>query len=151
MKDVEFNGFICSTNKAKIDLDVVHDYLCNESYWAKGIPIEVVKNSVENSLCFGIYQGSEQVGFARVITDFSTFAYLCDLFVLAKFQGKGLSKFLMKCILSHSNLKGLRRFLLATRDAHGLYKQVGFTPIARPEFWMEINDSEVYSKNEKRF
>jgi GNAT superfamily N-acetyltransferase len=139
------HNYLISTDKSKIDIDVVHGFL-SESYWAKGIPKETVFRSIENSLCFGIYQNEELIGFARVISDFATFAYLGDVFVLPSHRGKGLSKWLMEIIVAHSQLQGLRRFTLATRDAHGLYEQYGFKPFARPERWMERHNPGVYKK-----
>lgn len=133
-----------STDPARIDLDVVHNYLTN-CYWAKGIPRDVVARSIEHSLCFGIYHGSEgQVGFARVISDFATIAYLGDVFVLEAHRGQGLSKWLMECITRHPALQGLRRWILLTRDAHGLYSQFGFTPLKSAEPYMELHRPDVY-------
>ncbi len=131
-------GFAISTDKTLIDFDVVYNYLSYQSYWAKGIPTHTLKNAIENSLCFGIYQASAQVGFARVITDKATFAYICDVFVLDNYRRLGLSKWLIQTIKQHPELQGLRRWSLATADAHGLYEQFGFTTITRPERWMEI-------------
>jgi GNAT superfamily N-acetyltransferase len=115
-----------------------------QSYWAEGIPIEIVKRSIENSLCFGVYKTSQQIGFARLVTDYATFAYLADVFILESFRGQGLSKWLMETIVSHPDLQGLRRWMLATRDAHELYRKYGFTAIASPERWMERHFPEVY-------
>ncbi|MCG2612065.1 GNAT family N-acetyltransferase [Flavobacterium sp. SM15] len=137
---------IC-TDKTKIDAIAVHDFLSNHSYWAKNIPLETVQKAIENSLCFGVYQNSIQIGFARVITDFSTIGYLGDVYILNEFRGKGLSKWLMKTIMSHPDLQGLRRWILLTADAHELYKQYGWKEIQRPERYMEIFNSEVYSSN----
>lgn len=122
-----------STNKDKLQVDVVHQYLSEESYWAKDIPRSLVETSIENSLCFGLYHGDQQVGFARVITDFATFGYLADVFVLTAHRKQGLSKWLMEVILAHPGLLTLRRFMLATQDAHGLYKQFGFLGMEHPE------------------
>jgi N-acetylglutamate synthase-like GNAT family acetyltransferase len=137
--------FIISTNPKRIDLDVVHGFLTN-SYWAKGISRELVAGSIENSLCFGIYEGHSQVGFARVISDFATFAYLGDVFVLESHRGRGLGKWLMECIIQHPALQNLRRWVLLTRDAHGLYSQFGFTPVKSPERYMERHDAAVYAR-----
>jgi GNAT superfamily N-acetyltransferase len=135
---------VISTDRARLDLDVIHGFLTN-CYWAKGIPREVVARSIENSLCFGIYDGSgRQVGFARVISDFATIAYLGDVFVLESHRGQGLGKWLMQCIMQHPAVQGLRRWILLTRDAHGLYSQVGFTPISAPEVYMELHQPNVY-------
>ena len=125
------DGYLISTDKSKIDIATVHRFL-SQTYWAEGIPIEIVKRGVDNSLCFAIYRGERLIGFARVITDFATFAYLADVFILPEERGKGLSKWLMRVILDHPRLQGLRRFTLATRDAHGLYAQFGFTPFDKP-------------------
>jgi GNAT superfamily N-acetyltransferase len=137
--------FVISTEKSKLDIDIIHAFL-STSYWAKDIPRSIVEKSIENSLCFGAYNGNAQIGFARVISDFATFAYLGDVFVLEDYRGKGISKMLMKEIIQHPRLQGLRRFMLATRDAHGLYKQFGFVPTASPERMMEIVDSEIYQR-----
>jgi N-acetylglutamate synthase-like GNAT family acetyltransferase len=125
-------------------MDVIHGFLTN-CYWAKGISREVVTRSIENSLCFGIYENSgAQVGFARVVSDFATFAYLGDVFVLESYRGRGLSKWLMECVAQHSELQNLRRWILLTRDAHGLYSQVGFLPLKAPERYMELHCPNVY-------
>jgi GNAT superfamily N-acetyltransferase len=137
--------FQISTDPARIDLRAVHEFLTN-SYWARGIPLETVQRSIENSLCFGIYHGDRQIGFARVITDRATFAYLADVFVLPDYRGRGLSKWLMECIIAHPDLQGLRRWMLATQDAHELYAQYGFSSLKAPERWMEIHRPDVYKK-----
>ena len=132
-------GYEISTDKSLIDFEVVYKYLNGDSYWANGIQAEKLRKAVENSMCFGVYdRENNQVGFARVITDQATFAYICDLFILPGFRGLGLSKWLVQSILGHPELQGLRRWSLATADAHGLYNQFGFTQITRPEVWMEI-------------
>jgi len=145
MENLEWRkqGWVISTDKTKISIDVVHDYL-SQSYWAAGIPVSIVEKSIENSLCFGVYDQEKQIGFARVISDFATFAYLADVFIIPAERGKGLSKWLMKIIIEHPQLQGLRRFTLATRDAHGLYDQFGFKPFARPDRWMEVHNPAVY-------
>ncbi len=128
--DALTNNFIISTNKNQLNVAVIHNYLCNESYWAKNIPVAVVQKSIEGSFCFGVYKKDEpqvQIGFARVITDNATFGYLADVFILEKYRGNGLSKWLMHEIMQHEQLQGFRRWMLATKDAHGLYKQFGFT------------------------
>ena len=135
----EKQGFQISTDKKLLDRELIYNYLDKESYWAQGIPRERVEISIENSLCFGIFHGQEQAGFARVITDKATFAYLCDVFVLTKYRHLGLSKWLIQTIVQHPELQGLRRWSLATADAHGLYKQFGFTKLSKPEAWMEIH------------
>ncbi|MFI5133650.1 MAG: GNAT family N-acetyltransferase [Chitinophagales bacterium] len=140
------NDYIISTDKAKIDIEFVHDYLCNHSYWAEGIPMETLEKSIENSLCFGVYFNNEQVGFARVISDMATYAYLADVFIVEKERGKGLSKWLLQEIINYPQLQGLRRFMLATRDAHNLYAQYGFSLLKRPERWMERHNPDIYKK-----
>lgn len=134
-----------STDKSLLDIPLIHHFLTEESYWAKGIPLETVQRSIENSLCFGVFIDQKQVGFARVITDNATFAYLADVFILHEFRGKGLSKKLMAYIRSHPQVQGLRRWLLATADAHGLYEQFGFQNLAQPDRFMEIRNLSVYS------
>jgi GNAT superfamily N-acetyltransferase len=136
--------FLISTDRARLDLDVIHGFLTN-CYWAKGIPRDVVALSIENSLCFGIYDGrGALVGFARVVTDFATFAYLGDVFVLEPYRGRGLSKALMECVMQHPALQGLRRWVLLTRDAHGLYERFGFAPLKSAERYMELHRPDVY-------
>lgn len=136
---------LISTSRKRLNLDVIHGFLTN-CYWAKGISREIVARSIEHSLCFGIYDDGAQVGFARVITDFATFAYLGDVFVLESHRGCGLSKWLMECIIQHPALQNLRRWVLLTRDAHGLYSQYGFTPLKAPERYMERHDPAVYQR-----
>jgi GNAT superfamily N-acetyltransferase len=136
--------FLLSTDPSRLDLDLIHGFLTN-CYWAKGIPRELVARSIEHSLCFGIYDSKgAQVGFARVVSDFATFAYLGDVFVLESHRGRGLSKWMMECIMKHCALENLRRWILATRDAHGLYAQYGFEPLNRPERYMELHCPDVY-------
>jgi GNAT superfamily N-acetyltransferase len=138
--------FVISTDPARLDVDLIHNFLTN-CYWAKGIPRGVVTRSIEHSLCFGVYDGSRaQVGFARVISDFATVAYLGDVFVLESHRGRGLSKWLMECITGHPALQGLRRWILLTRDAHGLYSQFGFKPLKTPQGYMELHDADVYER-----
>ncbi len=131
-------GFKISTDNNLLDIDLIYNYLDKESYWGQGIPLEKLKKALENSLCFGVYSNEKQVGFARVISDKATFAYLCDVFVLTDYRGIGLSKWLLQTIKNHPELQGLRRWSLATADAHGLYRQFGFVPIDKPELWMGI-------------
>jgi len=136
--------FLISTDRARLDLDVIHRFLTN-CYWAKGIPREIVARSIEHSLCFGVYDGSgKQVGFARVISDLATYAYIADVFVLESHRGHGLGKALMECITQHPVLQGLRRWSLSTLDAHGLYSQFGFSPPKWPERYMEILRPNIY-------
>lgn len=149
--------FVISTDPARLDLDVIHGFLTN-CYWAKGIPREIVARSIEHSLCFGIYDeggdgisvlaeekrtGAHQVGFARVISDFATVAYLGDVFVLESHRGRGLSKWMMECVIQHPALQGLRRWILLTRDAHALYAKFGFTAVKAPRY-MELYRPDVY-------
>jgi GNAT superfamily N-acetyltransferase len=144
-KVVEYrrDEFLISTDRERLSLDVVHGFLTN-CYWAKGIPREVVVRSIEGALCFGVYEGSVQVGFARVISDFATIAYVGDVFVLETHRGRGLAKWLMECIIEHPALQNLRRWILTTRDSHGLYSQVGFTQLKAPEAFMERHRANVY-------
>ena len=138
--------FLISTDRAKLDLDVIHGFLTH-SYWAEGIPRETVIRAIENSLCFGVYNGAEQVGFARVISDFATYAYLADVFILEPYRERGLGKELIASVMAHPELQGLRRWSLGTRDAHGLYAQFGFTALDNPSRMMEIADPEVYLRS----
>jgi len=140
------NGLLISTDKAKLDLNLIHQHLSTSTYWAQNIPIAIVKKSIERSLCFGIYENKSQVGFARVVTDYATFAWISDVFVIYTHKGRGLSKWLMDCIMSHPDMQGLRRWILATRDAHGLYAQYGFKPLEKPEMFMEIMMPNPYDK-----
>ena len=137
---LEFNrdNFVISTDPSRLDLAWIHDYLANEAYWSRGIPYDVFQRSIQNSLCFGLYHLDNQIGFARVISDFATFAYLGDVFVAPEYRQRELGKWLVECIISHPELQGLRRWMLATSDAHGLYKKSGFTPLRHPENLMEM-------------
>ncbi len=137
-------NYTISTDKHELQINVIHTYLSTQSYWAKHIPLEIVERSIENSLSFGVYYKGEQVGFARVISDFAVFAYLADVFVLEAHRGKGLSKRLMNAIMNHPKLQGLRVFALKTKDAHGLYKQFGFNVGKNPENFMEIKHENFY-------
>jgi GNAT superfamily N-acetyltransferase len=130
----EYGGFFISTEKTRLDIPLIHEYLSQHSYWAKGRPFEVVQKSIENSHCFGVYEGDRLVGFARVVTDYATFSWLCDVFILETFRGRGLGKWLVETIVDYPGLQNARRFLLATRDAHDLYaKYGGFERITMPE------------------
>lgn len=141
--------FIISTSRARLSVDVIHGFLTN-CYWAKGVPRQVVERSIQHALCFGIYDGEgAQVGFARVISDFATIAYIGDVFVLETHRGRGLGKWLMQCIMQHPALQNLRRWILTTRDAHALYSQVGFTPVKSPEKYMELHRADVYETPRK--
>jgi GNAT superfamily N-acetyltransferase len=130
-------GYNISTDKDLLDFAAIYLYLSEESYWAAGIPADRLKNAINNSMCFGVYKDTAQAGFARVVTDKASFAYICDVFILPGYRGIGLSKWLIQAIVEHPELQGLRRWSLATADAHGLYSQFGFTPLSKPENWME--------------
>lgn len=134
-----------STDGRRLDRAAVHEFL-RGSYWAGNIPRDVVDRAIEGSLCFGVYEGSRQVGFARVVSDRATFAYLADVFVLESHRGRGLAAWLMETIRSHPALQGLRRWMLVTKDAHRLYRRCGFEPLAHPERIMEIVDTDIYSR-----
>ena len=136
--------YLISTDTNRLDLAVVHGFLTT-SYWAAGIPLEIVKKSIEHSLSFGVYKGEQQVGYARVITDYATFAYIGDVFILEEFRGRGLSKWLMEVIADHPELQGLRRWLLLTRDAQGLYEKTGFVRPKTPERYMEKHFTDAYN------
>jgi GNAT superfamily N-acetyltransferase len=136
--EFEKEAYLISTDKSKLDIDRIHDYLSKDSYWAENIPCDIIERSIANSLSFGIYHNQQQIGFARVITDFATYGYLGDVFVSASYRGLGLSKWLMDCIFHQiPELQGFRRWSIATADAHGLYRQYGFSDLARPERMME--------------
>jgi GNAT superfamily N-acetyltransferase len=127
-----------STDSSQLQVDVIHRYLSEESYWARGIPMDLVVTSIQHSLCFGMYDGEDQIGFARVVTDFARYAYLCDVFVLPEYRGQGLGKWLVETVVSHPSLARLAVITLSTRDAHGLYAQYGFQPLRSPERHMEL-------------
>ncbi|HEV8066134.1 MAG TPA: GNAT family N-acetyltransferase [Planctomycetaceae bacterium] len=136
--------YFLSTDPSLLDVSLIHKFLSEQSYWAPGITREVVERSLENSLCFGLFQESRQIGFARVVTDRATFAWLGDVFVIDEFRGQGLGKWMVGALLEHPDLQGLRRCLLGTRDAHGLYTQFGFTPLADPSRFLEIHRPNLY-------
>ena len=138
-------GYEITTERARIDVSAVHRYLSEQSYWAKNIPVEIVERAIQHSLCFAVLHGDQLAGFARVTSDRATVAYLGDVFILPAHRGKGLSKWLMESICAHPQLQGLRRWMLATADAHGLYAQFGFTPLKAPARWMEKHDHDVYA------
>lgn len=132
------NGdFIISTDRNRLQIDVIHKYLSEESYWARERTKEQTMTAIKNSLPFAVYKGENLIGFARIVTDYTTFAYLGDVFILPEFQGAGIGKFLMETILAHPDLQNFRRWILATKDAHGLYEQFGFSALKHPERWME--------------
>jgi GNAT superfamily N-acetyltransferase len=138
-----FQSYRISTDPRLFDVAAIHAYL-TASYWAQGIPRDVVARSIAASLCFGLFEEKAQIGFARVISDRTTFAYLADVYVLESHRGRGLGKWLIEVVMSHPDLQGLRRFLLATRDAHGLYEKFGFTPLKKPGIFMEVFRPDVY-------
>jgi GNAT superfamily N-acetyltransferase len=142
------NGYTISTDKTKLQFDVIHGFL-STSYWSPNIPMEIVKRAAENCLVFGIYKNDKQVGYARIISDYATFAYLADVFILESERGKGLSKWLMESIMQVPDLQGLRRWMLATRDAHGLYAQFGFTPLDNLDMMMQIARPHIYLEMQK--
>ena len=142
----EEGGLLFSTDRARLDIDRIHDFLSRESYWVPGIRREFVERAIANSICFAAYEGDRQLAFARVITDGAGFAWLADVFVLGDQRGLGLGKRLMEFVLAHPDLQRIRRFMLATRDAHDLYSRFGFTPLAHPERLMERYDAEALSR-----
>ncbi|CAN5745891.1 GNAT family N-acetyltransferase [soil metagenome] len=137
------DAFCISTDTAKLNISYIHQFL-TYTYWAEGISIEIVKKSIEGSVCFGLYENHLQIGFARVVTDKATFGYLADVFVDEKYRGRGLSKWLMEVIMAHPELQGFRNWMLGTKDAHGLYAQFGFTPLNQPERIMRKNVPDIY-------
>jgi GNAT superfamily N-acetyltransferase len=143
-------SYSISTDRALLDVSLIHAFLSEQSYWAPGIPREVVERSLDNSLCFGLYHQARQVGFARVVTDRTTFAWLADVFVIDAHRGGGLGKWMIESLLTHPDLQGLRRVLLGTRDAHGLYAQYGFKPLADPTRFLEIHWPNLYLTDPKR-
>lgn len=133
--------FYITTDRSKLDLKVIHDFLANRSYWSRNIPFDKVETAVANSLNFGLFHHDRQIGYARVISDFSSIAYLGDVFILEEYRGQGHARWLMDTVVSHPGLQGLRRWILLTRDAHGLYRKYGWKPIVNPDKWMERNDA----------
>jgi N-acetylglutamate synthase-like GNAT family acetyltransferase len=145
MKTQQFlDEYEISTDTDRLNVEVIHNFLAEESYWSPGIPRAIVERAMQNSLCFGVYHRTAQVGFARVVTDKSTFALLADLFILSAHRGQGLSKWLMHCVVGHEDLQGLRRLLLLTSDAHGLYRQFGFKELGNPSRFMEVLRQDIY-------
>jgi len=144
ISEKKIDNYIISNDRAKLDVNYIHYFLSKESYWAKNIPIELVKTSIEGSFCFGVYHQGKQIGFARVITDYATFGYLADVFIDKNYRGKGLSKELMKFIMEQEVIKKLRRFMLATLDAHSLYAQFGFESQEGNKRFMSIKFFEEY-------
>ena len=146
----ERGEYLITSDRSRLDVGFIHNFLANETYWAVGRSIEVVKRSIDNSLCFGIYRKTEQIGFARVVTDFATFAWLADVFIVPEHRGHGLAKWLMEVILAHPELQGFRRWVLATKDAHSLYAQFGFIPLHQPGRWMERPDPNMHESPDYR-
>jgi GNAT superfamily N-acetyltransferase len=144
MENWSRDGYTISTDQAKLNVDAVFTYISKESYWASGIPRDVVERSLRNSLCFGLYRDNAQIGFTRVVSDYATMAYVGDVYVLAEHRGRGLSKWMMECVLAHPELQHLRRWILVTRDAHELYRKFGFTNLKRPEGYMELHNPDIY-------
>jgi len=140
------DSFSISTDRDRLDVRAIHSFLSESAYWSLGISKSVVETAIANSLCFGMFDGDAQIGFARVVTDRATFAWLCDVYVLPEFRGRGLAAWMIDSVLEHPDLQGLRRVLLATRDAHGLYRQSGFGPLPNPDRWMIVADPDVYSR-----
>jgi GNAT superfamily N-acetyltransferase len=135
--DYQRGEYVISTDRNRLDVEAIHDYLSRRSYWAQGRTLAAVRTSVEHSLCFGLYDGPRQAGFARVVTDYATFGWLCDVFVLEDYRSRGLGKWLIECVVAHPDLQGLRMFILATSDAHELYRRYGqFEAMPNPEKWM---------------
>jgi GNAT superfamily N-acetyltransferase len=143
--EAEREGYTLSTDLSRLDLAAIHRFL-SASYWSPGLPREVLTRAIAGSLCFGLYDDRQQVGFARVITDRATFAYLCDVYVLEAHRGRGLGRWIMEMVAAHPSLQGLRRFVLVTRDAHGLYARYGFRPLASPESYMELHRPDAYAQ-----
>ena len=142
--EVQKDDYLISTDPSLLNLHFIHSFLCNESYWAKNIPFAVVENSIKHSLCFGVYSSAEQIGFARLITDKATFAYLADVFIVPAYRGRGLSKWLVETIHAHPELQTLRRWMLGTLDAHELYKKFGWTPLQEPQRFMQKHNPDAY-------
>jgi GNAT superfamily N-acetyltransferase len=137
------NHLLVTTDPEKLDVDAIHAFL-TRAYWCEGIPREIVERALRQSLCFGLFDATAQIGLARVVTDYAVFAYLCDVYVLESHRGRGLGKWLIECVMAHPQLQGLRRFNLATRDAHSLYAQFGFQPLRQPEAHMERHKPDIY-------
>jgi GNAT superfamily N-acetyltransferase len=141
----QITGFSISTDKSKLQLERVHRFLSQEAYWCLGIPLEVVRKAISTSLCFGVYaESGEQIGFARVVSDQATFAWICDVYIEKEYRGRGISTWLMETLMSHPELQGLRRLCLATKDAHTLYQKFGFVVTQTPGNWLEIKNNDIY-------
>ncbi|MES2801772.1 MAG: GNAT family N-acetyltransferase [Bdellovibrionota bacterium] len=139
------DNFLISTDKSLLQIPKIHNFLSVDSYWSPGIPIEIVTRAIENSLCLGVYnENKEQVGFARIVTDYAGFAWVCDIYIENNFRKLGLSKWLMSCVMAHPDLQNMRRICLATKDAHELYKKFGFEVTKTPQNWLEIKNNDIY-------
>lgn len=138
--------YLVSTDPARLDVRAIHEYLTTEAYWCAGIPLETVLRALEHSLNFGLFDGDRQIGFTRVVTDRATFAWVCDVYVLAEYRGKGLALWMLRTMREHPQLQGLRRWVLATRDAHDLYRRIGFAELSNPERWMIVQDPDPYGR-----
>lgn len=147
MSDILYNGYTISTDKSKLDVNYIHRYLSDASYWAKNIPVDVLRTSIDNAFCVGAYHRGKQVGFGRLITDYATFGYLADIFVDEAHRGRGLSKQIVAAVLGQPFVSGLRRLMLGTRDAHGLYARYGFSPLKNPDVFMEIHRPDIYAQS----
>ena len=147
LKESVVGDYQFSTDRGKLDIDFIHDFVSKRSYWAIGIPRETLVVAIANSLCFGVYDQQKQIAFARLVTDYATFGYLADVFVVENFRGKGISKLLMKFIFDLDELKKLRRMILVTRDAHSLYQPLGFNALAFPDRYLELHRPDVYKEN----
>lgn len=145
--EIHFDDFTITTDKSKMDIVAIHDFLSKYSGWSNNIPFDRVKISIDNSLNFGLFHNDNQIGFARVISDFSTIAYLGDIYILEKYRGQGLSNKLMDCVMTHPHLQGLRRWILLTSTADWLYEKYGFIKVPKPELYMENYDQDVYKNN----
>lgn len=142
----ERGTFTITDRREDLDDELIHQFLSDRSYWSKGIPKEILVKSLNNSLCFGVFEEQKQVGFGRIITDRATFGYLSDVFILENYRGQGLGKWLVECMMNHPDLGGLRRWMLATADAHHLYNQYGFMPLVKPDMLMEKLDPNIYQR-----
>jgi GNAT superfamily N-acetyltransferase len=148
LRETTIGEYFISSDKSLLDISYIHSYISEKSYWAKGVPREILEKSIEHSFCFGVYHQRQQVGFARLVTDYATFGYLADVFIDESHRGKGLSKRLMEVIFETPELQRFRRFMLGTRDAHGLYEKFGFTTLREPTRFMEKHQPDVYKNKE---
>ena len=140
----EQNGYLISDNRNRLQVPVIHRFLCNEAYWSPGIPLHIVEKAIAHSFCIGVYHGEAQVAFARVVTDYATYGWLCDVFVLNEHRGRGISKWMMEFIMNHPDVQGFRSWFLGTKDAHGLYTQFGFRPLDDPSRFLAIRKPGIY-------